>query len=160
MPHTARTQKTRPTKTKKHALATLWPFACRAAIRLACGVVGGAWVARAAQHRVINHTSKRVLSNTVAMCNLLTNALDQLGLPDDDDEDHLAAGGRHGRRGVSLRREVRQLLATTRAECTTGLNLCCSALLRARSISGQYTPVLETISLSQLFEGLGWSDNP
>ena len=173
-------------------------------------------------YRVINHTSKRVLSNAVNMCDILTEALEKLELPPDDDEEeagdrrrdatahgshgahgahggaHSVCGGRGGTRsassplassplassplassplagsgrgsgppssarksvhGIERRSDVRRLLATTRAECTTGLNLCCSALLQARSASGHYTPVMETISLPMLFSGLGWSDN-
>ena len=88
-------------------------------------------------YRVINHTSKRVLSNTVSMCNIITDALDKLDIPESSDGTN-GNGNGSGERALAPstpnyriegRSDVRRLLATTRAE-VTGLNLCCSALLR------------------------------
>ena len=119
-------------------------------------------------YRVINHTSKRVLSNTVSMCNIITDALDKLDIPESSDGTNGNGNGSSERAlapstpnyRIEGRSDVRRLLATTRAECTTGLNLCCSALLQARSANGHYTPVIETINLNVLMDGLGWADNP
>lgn len=102
---------------------------------------------RAEAYRVINHTSKRSLANMVMMIDLLRQRLDETNYQ--DDEARVAAGF-----------DIRSMLASSKSESIAGINLCRSGLVHANVSAGLYTPSLETLTLSQLLDQLGWYDHP
>ena len=91
-------------------------------------------------NRVINHTSKRVMSNTSLMCELALKQLSSFTLSETDD----------ATRSVLLER-----LRRTLAESIAGFHMCKSVLLQTSIINGEYHPVREEFTLEQLFEHLG-----
>ena len=93
-------------------------------------------------NRVINHTSKRVMSNTSLMCELALKQLSSFTLSETDD----------ATRSVLLER-----LRRTLAESIAGFHMCKSVLLQTSIINGEYHPVREEFTLEQLFEHLGLS---
>ena len=93
-------------------------------------------------NRVINHTSKRVMSNTSLMCELALKQLASLTLSEADD----------ATRSVLLER-----LRRTLAESVAGFHMCKTVLLQTSIINGEYHPVREEFTLEQIFEHLGLS---
>jgi CheY-like chemotaxis protein len=93
-------------------------------------------------NRVINHTSKRVMSNTSLMCELALKQLSSFTLSEADD----------ATRSVLLER-----LRRTLAESIAGFHMCKTVLLQTSIISGEYHPVREEFTLEQIFEHLGLS---
>ena len=93
-------------------------------------------------NRVINHTSKRVMSNTSLMCELALKQLASFTLSEADD----------ATRSVLLER-----LRRTLAESIAGFHMCKSVLLQTSIINGEYHPVREEFTLEQLFVHLGLS---
>ena len=102
---------------------------------------------RAEAHRVINHTSKRVMLNAVQACEVVGRRLSQQGFADG------AAAEMGGR-------DVYSLLSQTQAETVAGFHMCRSVLLRARLVSGEYLVQSEEFSVGQLFASLGLNSNP
>ena len=102
---------------------------------------------RADAYRMINHSTKRVLSNTRHMCELVAQRLEASGFREDPAVVE---------RGVS----VRTLLDTTNAECTAAINLCRSALVHARVLQGSYIPTPEYTTLHGILAELGWFGHP
>jgi len=97
-------------------------------------------ILRAQAHSSINHTSKRVLSNARAMCDLVSTRLELLGVHDE---------------------RINTLLASTKAETTAGLNVCFSALLTTRSLaSDRHTPTIQGTTMADVFRSLGWIEHP
>ena len=93
--------------------------------------------------RAVNHSSKRVLSNTSQMCSLVVQRLQELGLHEQAEESGVIA-----------------LLNQTQAEAATGFQMCRSQLLHASVISGEYEPTPELCRPSLIFRDLGFSYNP
>ena len=91
-------------------------------------------------NRVINHTSKRVMSNTSLMCELALKQLTSFTLSEVDD----------ATRSVLLER-----LRRTLAESIAGFHMCKSVLLQTSIIKGEYHPVREEFTMEQLFVHLG-----
>eukprot|EP00900_Chrysochromulina_parva_P011351 jgi/Chrpa1/20216/Chrysochromulina_OHIO_Genome00005646-RA len=93
-------------------------------------------------NRVINHTSKRVMSNTSLMCELALKQLTSFTLSAADD---------------STRSVLLERLRRTLAESVAGFHMCKTVLLQTSIISGEYHPVREEFTLEQIFEHLGLS---
>ena len=102
---------------------------------------------RAEAHRVINHTSKRVMLNAVQACEVVGRRLSQQGFAD-------------GAAAETGGRDVYSLLSQTQAETVAGFHMCRSVLLRARLVSGEYLVQSEEFSVGQLFASLGLNSNP
>eukprot|EP00966_Prymnesium_polylepis_P334348 7389724-Prymnesium_polylepis.1 len=100
---------------------------------------------RTTAHRVINHTSKRVMCNTVQICDIAIRRLQQQGFRDSD-------CGAEGRDLISL-------LRAHSAESIGGFHMCRSVLFRASVSAGEYEPQLETFTLDELFDELGFPGN-
>jgi hypothetical protein len=93
-------------------------------------------------NRVINHTSKRVMSNTSLMCELALKQLSSFTLSEADD---------------ATRSMLLERLRRTLAESIAGFHMCKTVLLQTSIISGEYHPVREEFTLEQIFEHLGLS---
>ena len=90
--------------------------------------------------RVINHTSKRVMSNTAQSCELLARKL----------EKHTEALGADAA-------AIFDLIHGTRAESVNGFQSCRSMILQAAVIRGDHTPGRDEFTMSALLEELGLS---
>jgi len=93
-------------------------------------------------HRVISHTSKRVMANASQMCALVLKRLEDNGMHQ-----------------VAKANGIVGLLETTAAESASGYQMCRSQLLQASVMAGGYTPEVETFSLAALFNDLGFLQN-
>ena len=93
-------------------------------------------------YRVINHTSKRVMSNTAQCCELLVKKL----------RPYAAVLGNDGS-------EIVQLLHTTRAQSVSGFHMCRSLLLQAAVIRGEHHPGHDSVVFASLLEDLGLSSH-
>ncbi|KAL3918131.1 MAG: hypothetical protein SGPRY_006131, partial [Prymnesium sp.] len=99
---------------------------------------------RGAAHRVINHTSKRVMCNTVQVCEVAIRQLEAVGF-----------SGSVNAEGPDLI----SLLKAHSAESIAGFHMCRSVLLRANLSAGHYVPTCEVFSLEELFSELGFTQN-
>ena len=88
--------------------------------------------------RVINHTSKRVMSNAALTCDLIEQRL----------KPHQTALGLDGPAILAMLNEIR-------AQATNGFNMCKSRLLQTSIQRGEYVPHLTEFELGSLWEGLG-----
>ena len=87
---------------------------------------------------VINHTSKRVMSNTAQSCELIIKTL----------KEHQETLGTDGAQAI-------QLLNATRKQSVNGFHTCRSVLLQASVIRGEHKPGRDEFTMSSLFEDLG-----
>jgi len=93
-------------------------------------------------HRVINHTSKRVMSNTAQCCELIIKRLR------DGATTLLGSDGE----------EVRRLLNVTRTQSVNGFHMCRSVLLQSSIIRGEHIQMRDEFTMQQLFDDLGLVD--
>lgn len=95
---------------------------------------------RAAAHRLINHTSKRVMCNMVHVCSTVIQRLKE----------------RHLEKATE---DLINLLNVHSSESISGFHMCQSVLLRASMSARAYQPQLVTFSLQELVDELGFTSN-
>jgi hypothetical protein len=89
--------------------------------------------------RVVNHTSKRVMSNTAQACELILKQL----------QPH-----------ESRLEQACHLLHSTRAQAVNGFHMCRSMLLQAAVVRGDHQPGRDEFAIRALFEDLGLASHP
>ena len=118
--------------------------------------------------RMINHSSKRVMLNVVHAVDMVIRELETShatgghgGGHRDQPHDHEISAAAHALLTSSdapdghIPQNVRALLRTIQAEARSGYQLCESQLLHVNIVAGTYAPVLETTTISGLYDELG-----
>ena len=90
--------------------------------------------------RVINHTSKRVMSDTAQCCEFIAKKL----------QEHPAALEALGADGELILR----LLSGTRFQSVSGFHMCRSMLLQSKIVRGKHQPGRDEFHMGSLFEDL------